>query len=208
MATLISQLGGGRCRRRNAPWSAPTASGSYWCDCDPDRCYFLPRPSTRYQDTGAGYVDFDMLHEIAAKRGTPQRHEVVWSLEQPFTPVATVQIENADFAGETPTGRTERTLGSDRTIIHTGVPLAEKLDVFDRHADEAVDHIKLWLETNRTELLTVARARHITGHYVHGDGNFMEWTSGRMRSEAAQEIADAIVYVAQLLHRAEGPKNE
>lgn len=79
--------------------------------------------------------------------------------------------------------------------------LDAKLEIFDRHANEAVDEIIGWLIQNRDDLIAVARGRHVIGHHLFGDSNFLEWDDGRLRAEQAEELADAIVYGSRLIHR-------
>lgn len=84
-------------------------------------------------------------------------------------------------------------LGSD-------VSLDAKLAVFDEHAERAVDELLDWIGRNRGDLVAVARGRHVLGHYLYEDANFLEWDARRIRAEAAEEIADAIVYLSRLIH--------
>lgn len=51
----------------------------------------------------------------------------------------------------------------------------------------------------RDELITIARARHISGHFVHRDGKLFEFDEGRLDKETLEELADAIVYQARRL---------
>lgn len=80
-------------------------------------------------------------------------------------------------------------------------PLDAKLALFDLHADQAVDEIIEWLQTSRSDLVALARGRHVEGHYRYGDGNFLEWDDGELRAQWAQEVADAIVYGSRLCAR-------
>lgn len=82
----------------------------------------------------------------------------------------------------------------------TEIPLTAKLEVFDRHADEAVDEIIAWLTTNRSDLIALARGRHVEGHLRYGDVGLFEHGHRELRAEAGQEIGDAIVYLAQRRH--------
>jgi hypothetical protein len=54
-------------------------------------------------------------------------------------------------------------------------------------------------ESHRDELLTIARARHITGHFVYGDTRMYAYDRGRLAKEILEEGADAIVYAARRL---------
>lgn len=78
--------------------------------------------------------------------------------------------------------------------------LDTKLDLFDQHAEQAVDELIEWLKAGRADLIAVARGRHITGHLLYEDANFAEYTSSRLRKEIAEELADGIVYGSRLIH--------
>jgi hypothetical protein len=51
-----------------------------------------------------------------------------------------------------------------------------------------------WLRDNPEEILAVARARLVTGHYVHGDSVMYEYDQGRLQKEILEELADAVNY--------------
>ena len=70
----------------------------------------------------------------------------------------------------------------------------------DRHAEQAVDDLIGWLTQHRADLIAVARGRHILGHYLYQDANFAEYTVDRLRTETAEELADAIVYRSRQIH--------
>jgi hypothetical protein len=77
--------------------------------------------------------------------------------------------------------------------------LDAKLEAFDWNAEQAVDEIIDWLTRHRGDLIAVARGRHVTGHYLYADRNFAEWDTDRLRKEAAEELADAIVYLTRII---------
>lgn len=79
------------------------------------------------------------------------------------------------------------------------MPLIDKLDRFDRWAEDALDELIRTLERNRDEIIAVARARHITGHFAHGDGQLFELSEGLLDVETWEELADAVVYTARKL---------
>ena len=81
----------------------------------------------------------------------------------------------------------------------------EKTDVIDRHFALACSHIVGWFQTQTSmeELRQIARARHILGHYEYGDANLFEWSDGKVRAAILEELADAVVYQAWILQRAE-----
>lgn len=56
-----------------------------------------------------------------------------------------------------------------------------------------------FVESHRDEVLTLARARHITGHFVYGDTRMYEYDRGRLVKEILEEAADAVVYSAARL---------
>lgn len=91
-----------------------------------------------------------------------------------------------------------------------------KVSVIDRHADTVrfriaghlgIDPTKLepMFEHMWQQVLQVARARHILGHYEYGDTNLFEWTDGKVRAAIIEELADAVVYQAWLEERAATP---
>lgn len=53
------------------------------------------------------------------------------------------------------------------------------------------------------EIVQVAKARHIIGHYEYGDTNLFEWTDGKVRAAIIEELADAVVYQSWIEERAE-----
>jgi hypothetical protein len=77
------------------------------------------------------------------------------------------------------------------------VPLrstSSKLAEWDDNADFAFDELLTWIQKNRDELLTVARGRHVWGHFRYQDRNYYEYDEDRLTSETAEEIGDAINY--------------
>lgn len=77
--------------------------------------------------------------------------------------------------------------------------LDAKLATFDEYAEEAVDDLIRWLSENRSDLVAVARGRHVLGHYLYGNRNFAEWDRDRLLAETAEELGDAIVYTTRRL---------
>lgn len=78
--------------------------------------------------------------------------------------------------------------------------LPAKLEAFDRHAPDAVRFIITWLTENHGDLVAVARGRHVTGHYRYADAGLFEFDTDALLAEAAEEVADAIVYLARRIH--------
>jgi hypothetical protein len=74
------------------------------------------------------------------------------------------------------------------------VDLDAKLDAFDENAEEAVDLLIGWLQAHRSDLIALARGRHVWGHYRYGNRNFLEWGDGELLVAMAEELADGIVY--------------
>ena len=81
--------------------------------------------------------------------------------------------------------------------------LEQKLAVFDRWAPAAMALICDLVEDpdEADKILQLARKRHITGHRIYGDKNLMEWDDETLEANFLEEIADAIVYGAQLIDR-------
>lgn len=75
--------------------------------------------------------------------------------------------------------------------------LDAKLELFDEHADEAVDRLIDWLTNHRRDVIAVARGRHVTGHHLYGNANFAEWGPNRLRKETLEELADGVVYTSR-----------
>lgn len=88
----------------------------------------------------------------------------------------------------------------DRQPVETeALSLQEKLVVFDRHAEQAANQLLVRLTAERASLIALARERHVAGHNRWGDGKLFEYGIQRLRDEAAEELADAIVYHARLI---------
>jgi hypothetical protein len=81
----------------------------------------------------------------------------------------------------------------------TPVTLGAKLDEFDRRADDAFDWLVAFLEAHRDEIITVARARRITGHHVHGQDGMYDYTRGLLTKEVVEECSDALNYSVRRL---------
>lgn len=78
--------------------------------------------------------------------------------------------------------------------------LGAKLDLFDRNAQAAVDEMVAWLTDHGGDLIALARGRHVEGHYRYEDKGLFEHSHRDLLAEAAQELADAIVYLARRKH--------
>lgn len=87
----------------------------------------------------------------------------------------------------------------------------EKAAVIDKHAEKIRAHLAhmvggcpghTFVTASWQEILQVARARHILGHYEYGDSNLFEWSDGKVRAAIIEELADAVVYQAWLEERA------
>lgn len=77
--------------------------------------------------------------------------------------------------------------------------MSAKLHGFDLHSGEAVDYLIEWLSSEREALIAMARGRHVWGHYRYNDSLMFEYNEHQLKVEAAEEIADAIVYLARRL---------
>lgn len=76
-----------------------------------------------------------------------------------------------------------------------------KLEAHDQFAESAVKFLIDWLQDEPEPLLAMARGRHAEGHYRFGDTLMFEHSQNTLRAEAAQELADAICYIALFLRR-------
>jgi hypothetical protein len=79
---------------------------------------------------------------------------------------------------------------------------AAKLLAHDEYAKSAVRYLIDWLRDDPEPLLAMARGRHAEGHYRYGDTLMFEHSQETLVAEAAQELADAICYLALMLKRA------
>jgi hypothetical protein len=72
----------------------------------------------------------------------------------------------------------------------------EKLDALDRHAPIAVAELIAWLQQEASLLCQLARGRLVAGHYRYGDRGLRDLDADELLGEAAEELADAIVYMS------------
>jgi hypothetical protein len=77
-----------------------------------------------------------------------------------------------------------------------------KLEAHDEYAKAALRYLIDWLRDDPEPLLAMARGRHAEGHYRYGDTLMFEYGQEELVAEAAQEVADAICYLALNLQRA------
>lgn len=87
------------------------------------------------------------------------------------------------------------------TRTHGGmlISLDAKLAAHEEWAPTAVRFLIDWLRDDGSDLIAVARGRHVTGHYRYADANYLEYDADRLLAEAAEELADAINYIARRL---------
>jgi hypothetical protein len=78
---------------------------------------------------------------------------------------------------------------------------AAKLAAHDEYAKAALRYLIDWLRDDPDTLLAMARGRHAEGHYRYGDTLMFEYGQDELVAEAAQEVADAICYLALMLQR-------
>jgi hypothetical protein len=76
-----------------------------------------------------------------------------------------------------------------------------KLAALEEWGPASVRYLIDWLREEAEPLLAMAKGRHAEGHYRYGDTVMYEYSQDVLRAEAAQELADAINYVALLLRR-------
>jgi hypothetical protein len=76
-----------------------------------------------------------------------------------------------------------------------------KLEAHDEYAKAAVRYLIDWMREEPETLLAMARGRHAEGHYRFGDSVMYEYDQATLLAEAAQELADAINYIALRLRR-------
>lgn len=79
--------------------------------------------------------------------------------------------------------------------------LAAKLATFDEWAPAAVKFLVDWLRDSPEEVIAVARARLVQGHYLYGDNLMFEYDQGRLLSEVLEELADGVNYTHLYLSR-------
>ena len=77
----------------------------------------------------------------------------------------------------------------------------EKLAHHDLWAPAAVRYLIDWLRDEPQLLLAMARGRHAEGHYRYGDTLMFEHGQAELQAQAAQELADAVCYIALMLER-------
>lgn len=80
----------------------------------------------------------------------------------------------------------------------------EKAAVIDEHQVKVRAALTEIIVRNWDEVLTVARGRHVLGHYEFQDANLFEWSDGKVKAAIIEELADAVVYQAWLEERASG----
>lgn len=79
---------------------------------------------------------------------------------------------------------------------------ASKLLAHDEFAPAALRYIIDWCRDDPEPLLAMARGRHAEGHYRYRETLMFEYSQDELTAEAAQELADAICYLALKLRRA------
>lgn len=79
--------------------------------------------------------------------------------------------------------------------------LDTKLRDLDEYRLAAVHFLIDWLREDMHPLASMARGRHVEGSYRYGDKLMYEYTQNELKAEAAQELADAVNYIALLLSR-------
>lgn len=87
-------------------------------------------------------------------------------------------------------------------VESNGAAIQSKLDAHDLYARSAVRYLIDWLRDDPEPLLAMARGRHAEGHYRHRDALMFEYSQDELTAEAAQELADAVCYIALKIQRA------
>lgn len=79
----------------------------------------------------------------------------------------------------------------------------DKTMVIDRHAACVRDWLEALVRSDEqwAEILTVAKGRHVLGHYEYGDKNLFEWSDGKVEAAVVEELADAVVYLTWIQER-------
>lgn len=94
---------------------------------------------------------------------------------------------------------------SGRTCPTTSEPkqrqLKKKQSDLEDWAGASVRYLIDWLRDNPDEVMALARARLVTGHYVYGDKRMYEYDQGRLLKEVLEELADAVIYTHVYLSR-------
>lgn len=80
---------------------------------------------------------------------------------------------------------------------------ADKLAVHDVWARRALATLEDWLVSEPDVFLAMAKGRHAEGSLRFGDRLMYEHSQDTLLAEAAQELADAVNYVALWLQREE-----
>ena len=76
-----------------------------------------------------------------------------------------------------------------------------KLSELDPFRLAAVRYLIDWLRDEPDAIAAMARGRHAEGHYRYGDSVMYEYDQRTLDAEAAQELADAVNYIALKLSR-------
>ena len=79
--------------------------------------------------------------------------------------------------------------------------MTEKLREHEEWAPAAVRYLIDWLRDEPDMLTAIARGRHASGHYRYGDTLMYEYPQPELIAEAAEELGDAINYLALYLQR-------
>ena len=77
----------------------------------------------------------------------------------------------------------------------------DKLREHEEWAPSAVRYLIDWLREEPEMLTAIARGRHASGSYLYGDTLMYEYSQPRLVAEAAEELGDAINYLALYLRR-------
>ena len=71
----------------------------------------------------------------------------------------------------------------------------------DPYRLQAIGYMREWLLADQDLIAAMARGRHAEGHFRYGDSVMYEYDQRALKAEAAQELADAVNYLALMLSR-------
>ena len=79
--------------------------------------------------------------------------------------------------------------------------MTDKLAEHEEWSPAASRYLIDWMRDEPDMLLAIARGRHALGHYRYGDTLMYEYGQNELLANAAEELADAIAYIALYLGR-------
>lgn len=110
-------------------------------------------------------------------------------------------MTTAPTSSSSPSGKTSPTRNEPKPRLLSERRLEAKQNDFEDWAQSALRFLIDWLRDDGEQVLALARARLVTGHYVYGDTRMYEYDQGRLQKETLEELADAVVYTHVYLMR-------